>query len=130
MIGWGLPARGRVRLGESVTATAEAAGTTAILGEVERILAAPGFTSRRMQGLLRHLAEATLAGRAAELTERGIGARVFGRGTGFDPASDPVVRIQLGLLRRALLRHYQLSDRRGPARVRLHRGSCVPTFGP
>lgn len=80
--------------------------------EVERVLAllmtSPLFAkSKRMGSLLRFLAEHYLQFSGIPLTEHAIGIAVFGR----DPANyctsdDPVVRVQVGRLRRKLTSHY------------------------
>lgn len=80
--------------------------------EVERVLtgllASPLFAkSRRMGGLLRFLVEHDLRLPTSALTEHAIGLAVFQR----DPAvyctgDDPVVRVQVGRLRRKLASYY------------------------
>ncbi|MGE8068177.1 hypothetical protein [Pseudomonas sp. NPDC089569] len=80
--------------------------------EMERVLAAllasPLFAkSRRMGSLLRFLVEHDLQSTPVPLTEHAIGIAVFRR----DPAvyctgDDPVVRVQVGRLRRKLAAHY------------------------
>lgn len=84
--------------------------------EVERVLAqllaSPLFAkSRRMGGLLRFLVEHDLQFSNIALTEHAIGIAVFRR----DPAvyctgDNPVVRVQVGRLRRKLASYYATLD--------------------
>ncbi|WP_419710943.1 hypothetical protein [Pseudomonas sp. NFX224] len=94
--------------------------------EMERLLslllASPLFAkSRRMGSLLRFLVEHDLQSSNAPLTEHAIGIAVFRR----DPAvyctgDDPVVRVQVGRLRRKLAAHYATSGQQDPVRL------CIP----
>lgn len=91
--------------------------------EMERLLASllasPLFArSRRMGGLLRFLVEHDLQSSSTPLTEHAIGIAVFRR----DPAvyctgDDPVVRVQVGRLRRKLAAHYATDGQQDPVRL-------------
>jgi hypothetical protein len=99
----------------------------AIARQLERILAGPEFdASRRCRALLRFLVEEMLAGRESLLTDRTIGAQVFGRPEGFDPVLDPIVRLQVGRLRRSLARYYGRAGAGEPVRIELPQGTYVP----
>ncbi|MGY2185489.1 hypothetical protein [Pseudomonas sp. MAG733B] len=94
--------------------------------EMERVLvsllASPLFAkSRRMGSLLRFLVEHDLQSSNTPLTEHAIGIAVFRR----DPAvyctgDDPVVRVQVGRLRRKLAAHYASNGQQDPVRL------CIP----
>jgi TolB-like protein len=96
--------------------------------EVERVLAlllaSPLFAkSRRMGSLLRFLVEHDLQFPDIPLTEHAIGIAVFRR----DPAvyctgDDPVVRVQVGRLRRKLASHYATFGQQDPVRLSLPAG--------
>lgn len=96
--------------------------------EVERALAqlltSPLFAkSRRMGSLLRFLVEHDLQFPDVPLTEHAIGLAVFRR----DPAiyctgDDPVVRVQVGRLRRKLASHYITQGQRDPVRLSVPAG--------
>lgn len=96
--------------------------------EVERVLAqlltSPLFAkSRRMGSLLRFLVEHDLQFPDIPLTEHAIGLAVFRR----DPAiyctgDDPVVRVQVGRLRRKLASHYITQGRQDPVRLSVPAG--------
>lgn len=96
--------------------------------EMERVLAlllaSPWFAkSRRMGGLLRFLVEHDLQSSNIPLTEHAIGIAVFRR----DPAvyctgDDPVVRVQVGRLRRKLAAHYASNGLHDPVRLSIPAG--------
>jgi TolB-like protein len=96
--------------------------------ELERVLAlllaSPLFAkSRRMGGLLRFLVEHDLQSANVPLTEHAIGIAVFRR----DPAvyctgDDPVVRVQVGRLRRKLAAHYAANGQHDPIRLSIPAG--------
>ncbi|WP_207265036.1 hypothetical protein [Pseudomonas sp. GW101-3H06] len=88
------------------------------------LLASPLFAkSRRMGSLLRFLVEHDLQSSKTPLTEHAIGIAVFRR----DPAvyctgDDPVVRVQVGRLRRKLAAHYTTSGQQDPVRLSIPPG--------
>lgn len=96
--------------------------------EMERVLAlllaSPLFAkSRRMGSLLRFLAEHDFQPSNTPLTEHAIGIAVFRR----DPAvyctgDDPVVRVQVGRLRRKLAAHYASNGQHDPVRLSIPAG--------
>lgn len=97
--------------------------------QVEKIVASTDFdASLGSPELLRFIVEETLADRGDDLTPFAIATRVFGRGDRFDPAADPIVRIQTGRLRRSLERYYRLGGKHDALRIDLHRGTRAPTF--
>ncbi|RON50153.1 hypothetical protein [Pseudomonas frederiksbergensis] len=97
--------------------------------EVEQVLAlllaSPLFAkSRRMGGLLRFLVEHDLQFANTPLTEHAIGIAVFRR----DPVvyctgDDPVVRVQVGRLRRKLATYYATLGQHDPVRLNVPAGS-------
>jgi len=100
-----------------------------VLAELERIFASEDFdASPRSRAFLRFIVEETLADRPAGLTQDAIATRVFGRREDFDPAVDPIVRIQAGRLRRSLERYYLLAGAGDPVRIGLPRGGYVPVL--
>ncbi|APC18007.1 hypothetical protein BLL42_20575 [Pseudomonas frederiksbergensis] len=96
--------------------------------EMERVLAqllaSPLFAkSRTMGSLLRFLAEHDLQLSGIPLTEHAIGIAVFRR----DPAvyctgDDPVVRVQVGRLRRKLTSHYATFGQQDPVHLSVPAG--------
>lgn len=102
--------------------------------EIERVLAlllvSPLFAkSRRMGSLLRFLVEHDLQACKTPLTEHAIGIAVFRR----DPAvyctgDDPVVRVQVGRLRRKLAAHYAGNGQQDPVRFSIPPGCYRLTY--
>lgn len=81
-----------------------------------------------MSRFLRLAVTETLAGRSERLKEYVFGVEVFDRGESFDPAIDPIVRVEAGRLRRKLERYYKTEGRHDDIAVRLPKGSYVPSF--
>jgi len=108
----------------------EALSPAAIREHLAKLLSSPSIAgAERLSGLLRFIVEETLNGRQAQLKEMRIGLDVFGRKTdSYDPAFDPIVRVQMGRLRSKLRAYYNgpgLSDR---VRIDVPVGSYVPAF--
>ena len=59
-----------------------------------------------------------------------IATSVFGRGDGFDPQQDAIVRIEAGRMRRSLDHYYLTTGGDDPIRISIPVGSYVPTFSP
>jgi hypothetical protein len=104
-------------------------GEEQIRAQLERVLNSPLFrSSQRCQALLRHVAEAALAGHPANLKERSLGIDVFGRMPDYDTNTDPVVRGTAGEVRKKLAQYYQDPAHSAELRIDLVRGSYVPEF--
>jgi tetratricopeptide (TPR) repeat protein len=100
-----------------------------VLRQLERILVHPLLQkSHRLSDFLRYAVEKTLAGEADQLKELVIGAEVFGRGAGFDPQIDNVVRVNANRLRSKLAEYYQHSGAADPILISLPRGGYEPHF--
>ena len=97
--------------------------------ELERILADPEFRcTERNRKFLRFAAEEYFGGRAQSIKAYTVAVDVFGRAPSFDPATDPIVKIEATRLRAALLRYYELHGRNQPIRIDLPKGHYVPVF--
>lgn len=115
--------------GSSTTETLSGLSPTDIRDQLDRVLGHRDFeATQRMRDFLRFAVEETLAGRAHRLKGKTIARQVFGRGPDFDPAHDPVVRVQAGRLRRALERYFFLAGERDPVRIDIPKGAYVPVF--
>jgi adenylate cyclase len=100
-----------------------------IRAELRRILESPDFeASQRSKDILRFAVEETLSGRGHTLKGYTIATQVFGRGKDFNPTLDPIVRIEVGKLRRALDRFYLLRGKRDSVRIEIPKGTNVPRF--
>jgi serine/threonine-protein kinase len=108
----------------------EPPSSAAIREHLAKLLSSPSIAgAERLSSLLRFIVKETLNGRQAQLKEIRIGLDVFGRkADSYDPAFDPIVRVQMGRLRSKLRAYYSgpgLSDR---VRIDVPLGSYVPVF--
>lgn len=101
----------------------------AIRDELGRVLASPEFhASEKRRKFLSFVVEETLAGRADQVKGYTVATTVFNRDKDFDPANDPIVRIQAGKLRRELERYYLVDGRSDPIRIDIPKGRYIPFF--
>ena len=101
----------------------------AVREQLARILASPAFeVSERLKDFLRFVIEETLAGRQEHLKAYTIATTVFRRSDDFDAAHDPIVRIEASKLRKALERYYLLEGVTDAIRIRIPKGTYVPSF--
>src|SRR5262249_54870053 len=78
-----------------------------VRAELDRILASELFArSARLSSFLRFIVERTLAGAGASLKEQVIAVDLYGKDASFDPAADPIVRIDARRLRDKLREYY------------------------
>lgn len=106
-----------------------AVSRSAIQEQVERILAYPPFqNSRRYPKFLKFIVEKALSGSPEEIKERVIGIEVFDRSPSYEPASDPVVRLVAGEIRKRLAQYYIQEAHERELRVEIPPGSYVPAF--
>ncbi len=116
----------------SVTSRAPDAngGPAAIRDELQRIVASPVFEdAERLVRFLTFVVEETLGGRGAMLKESVIGVEVFGRDPGYDPKTDPIVRVQARRLRAKLESWHQAGGRESKLWITLPKGGYTPEFG-
>ena len=88
--------------------------------------AARSRSRKRRQRFLSYVVEETLAGRGDRLKGYSVGAEVFDRRADFDPAIDPIVRIEATRLRDKLREYYGTEGRNDPVRIELPKGSYAP----
>ena len=94
--------------------------------QVDRILSNRLFQrSDRLSRFLRYVVEQSLSGRAAELKEQVLAAELYARGDDFDPAADPIVRVDARRLRDKL-REYYAELPSEPVLIALPKGSYAP----
>jgi hypothetical protein len=93
--------------------------TPEIRQQLDRMLASNTFRRRRkLLNLLKYLFTETMAGRAAELTQKRIAIDVFSAQDTFDVAADGAVRIAAARLRSSLKEYYK--NEAGPDDIRVH----------
>ncbi len=105
------------------------AQAAAVLEALGNILASAGFRgSARRRALLGYIVEHGLAGRTDGLRAYAIAVHVFGRDDSFDPQIDPIVRMEVGRLRRDLEHYYLTAGRDDPLRIGIPKGHYAPVF--
>src|SRR3954451_12744550 len=106
-------------------------GQHAARTQLEKVLAHSMFSGApRLSSLLRYLLEETLAGRGDQLKEYTLGVAVLGRGSGFDPRLDSIVRVEASKLRARLETYYKNAGAKDDILIELPRGSYVPRIVP
>ena len=101
----------------------------AISHQLELILASPDLNATQQQiALLKFVVNQALAGQVLEIKEYNVAVEVFGRGPSFNPRNDPIVNIQIDILRRKLARYYKNTGKNDPIRIDFPKGSYVPVF--
>ncbi|WP_196257966.1 tetratricopeptide repeat protein [Pelagibacterium limicola] len=90
----------------------------------------PMRRSPQLSAFLRYVVEATLRAETASIKAYAIAVDVFGRGEGFDPQADPIVRVQARRLRGLIADFYASGSARAAVRIDLPVGSYIPTFAP
>jgi hypothetical protein len=101
----------------------------AVLEQLERLLATSYFShSKRFPIFLRFVVQQALAGQGDQLKERTLGIEIFGRNPDYDTATDPIVRVTAGEIRKRIAQYYQEPGREEELRISLPSGSYVPHF--
>ena len=99
--------------------------------QLMRILASPNFSrADSLSRFLRYVVTTALEGKAEEIKETVLGMEVFGRGAGFDPRLDPIVRVTARKVRERLERYYGEEGRHDAIVIDLPKGTYVPIFRP
>ena len=102
----------------------------AIREQLVRILkSGPFHQSQRRQRFLEYLVNETLAGRGERLKAYNVALEVFDRPETFDPAIDPLVRIEAARLRDKLREYYGTDGQGDPIHIDLPKGSYTPHIG-
>lgn len=97
--------------------------------QVERIFRSPALSRpTRTRSFLQYIVEQTLSGHASRLKQYSIATEALGRDSGFNPDTDPVVRLEASKLRRALEDYYLRAGSNDPIRITVPKGTYVPTF--
>ncbi|THV24897.1 hypothetical protein [Peteryoungia ipomoeae] len=94
-----------------------------------RVLTSRTFArSERLRAFLKFVVEMEQVGLGHQLKGYTIGIDVFSRGEGFDPGTDPLVRVQAGKLRKLLNQFYADEGIDEPLRIRIPLGGYVPVY--
>jgi hypothetical protein len=99
------------------------------MAELTAILASDSFSSsKRCRDFLEFVVKRALAGDFESLTERFLGAELFGRAIDYETATDSIVRVRATDVRRRLSQYYSGQRSRSPVRIGLIAGGYVPEF--
>ncbi|QJE01952.1 hypothetical protein HH212_19605 [Massilia forsythiae] len=98
-----------------------------VQAQLERLLNSPHFFKARRAGpLLRYMVSALYRPSAEKIGEFEIGIELFRRDPRtYSPADDPVVRVQVGRLRRRLEAYYESDGKNDPVRITIPAGAYV-----
>ena len=100
-----------------------------ILACLARIVASEGVAgSAQLVRFLRYVVESSLRDEAGLLKESSIGVAVFNRGSGYDPKTDPIVRVEARRLRVRLTAYYETAGLGERLRISLPKGGYSPAF--
>src|SRR5579862_9806087 len=100
----------------------------AVRDTLRSILDSPYFSkSKRYPAFLEYVVVSTLEGNDAALKESVLAAEVFGRSLDYDSASDSVVRVAAGEVRKRLAQYYN-EHPEATVRIDLPIGSYTPEF--
>ena len=114
-----------------VSPTTIASDSAEIRRYLERILASSAFShASRAQQFLRFVIEEALAGRASDITEPVVAARVFKLGGDFDRRKNSIVRAEATHVRRRLHDYYLGAGGSDSMIIDLPRGGYVPCIKP
>ena len=97
--------------------------------ELSRLLEDARFHgTERTRSILKYLAERRFEGRADSVKAYSIALDVLGRRSDFDPATDPIVRIEMSRLRSALSQYYEAFGSQTGVAITLPKGHYVAEF--
>jgi serine/threonine-protein kinase len=97
--------------------------------QLGRVLASSGFRKcAQLSRFLRFTVDQALAGPNGASKETLIAVEIFGRKPDYDPACDPVVRVEARRLRAKLAQYYANEGREDPIRIELPKGGYIPSF--
>jgi TolB-like protein len=107
----------------------EIASKQEVLEELDKILGNELFAnSKRHSRLLKQIVEGTLNGDLDRLKEYSLAIDVFDRGEGFDPKTDPVVRVEARQLRMRLSQYYEGEGANDAIQIRVPKGAYRGEF--
>jgi hypothetical protein len=116
----------KTRMAEQAPSTFE---PDAVRQALESILSSKHFVNApKKKKFLRLICDFYLEGRAHELNEHMLGYDVFGRGNGYNPSDDPIVRVFAHEIRKKLEAYYANEGAADPVRLDIPAGSYQPVF--
>jgi adenylate cyclase len=120
---------GALQMNGAASLVARTPSSGEVRAQLDKILQAGALArANRTRKLLEYIVEQSLAGNARRLKQYSIATEALGRGSDFDPDTDPIVRLEASKLRRALEDYYLRSKENDPIRISVPKGSYVPAF--
>jgi hypothetical protein len=102
--------------------------TDEVRSELQKVLKSPSFqSSKRCHDFLEFIVNHTLAGDLDSLSERFLGADLFGRPIDYDTKADAIVRVRANDVRKRLGEYYSVHQS-APVVIALGTGSYIPEF--
>lgn len=103
----------------------------AVRGQLETILQSPAFAgSPQLRSFLSYVVDQKLTGNERHIKGYTIAVEALGRATSFDPAADPIIRVEAARLRRLLDEYYEGPGADDPVLIDIPKGGYVPVFQP
>ena len=100
-----------------------------VLSQLQKIISSTHFVNaERMRSLLEFIVKETLAGHAGSLKAFTIAVEVFQRDESFDPQQDPLIRVQVGNLRKRLDKYYVREGAADKVVISIPKGSYCAVF--
>ena len=100
-----------------------------IISQLERILASPDVHATPQQtALLKYIVNQALDDKASEFEDSTVASAVFGRSPDYDCSIDPIVSIQVDILRRVLARYYKNVGKNDSIHIDIPSSTYVPVF--
>jgi hypothetical protein len=111
------------------SAPAETFTPAEIQAQLKRVVESPFFrSSKRCRLFLERVVEHSLSQSPEPLKERTLGVHVFAREPTYDTATDPIVRVTAGEVRRRLAQYYAEEAHHPDLRIDLPPGSYAPMY--
>jgi len=96
---------------------------------LQRVLQSPLFSRcSALRAFLNYVTENAIAGNLELIKEQSIGSAALGRGVGYDPTADNIVRVRAHELRQKLEKHFETVGAHEPVIISVPRGTYIPEF--
>lgn len=119
----------RIRLNNEGATVLNSERASAVRAELSAILKSSCFSgSKRCQDFLEFIVLQALEGNLEYLTERFLGAELFGRPINYETGTDSIVRVRASDVRRRLGQYYSEGHGGGRVTIELVSGSYIPEF--
>ena len=101
----------------------------AVRSQLATILQSPAFVgSPQLRAFLSYVVDQRLKGNESRIKGYTIAVEALGRATSFDPAADPIIRVEAARMRRLLGEYYEGPGAKDPVLIDVPKGGYVPVF--